>query len=608
MIAFVGLLLSGCESLLQDSEERINAAIPMASDIERSMSEAIEYAGPERRKVIEDELTKRLKVRALTCSNGYTPSWHTSDEEIRKELHDRSCFNEKDIELARWLGFLRVSMILAEQPIRPIADSHQKFYVADESIQWVYPASQAGVMLVTLNKGIQIFDLETGDTIFKEINETKMRGGEISANGRLFTIGNNEQLLIRRSDTGDIVVSLPGVGVRNFHWFGERGALYRREDNQQYVLIDLVTGKEAPFAGVLGSILRIVPDGDNKSFLISTTQGLSRVEVKWSGEAPSMKLLADVALSDRLSSGLWCLTSDEVTYIAGRDSLHIVATDSFEREDIPLAPFNIMRMSATPDPDKIIINGFIRDVSASDNQHYYYSIQDRSFALIDKDDLISVQYLYIPALNSLVAISRNRVVVFDDPPSAEPVDIKSFISDANMRVNQKKLEDFDRQQAYSATGSRPIVVWTEPASIPVKPMLDIPHDAKIEAIGVYQGGGEGARPREPRKTTNVDVRVRRSEKPVVLVLSSYEPVLWRVVAEPGARLDAVLVSGNHASQVIGAGSTRTIVLGTAYAYERSNPGYLKLDNEVFRMTGKRISLFQGSYEGAQFIVGGTDSR
>lgn len=102
----------------------------------------------------------------------------------------------------------------------------------------------------------------------------------------------------------------------------------------------------------------------------------------------------------------------------------------------------------------------------------------------------------------------------------------------------------------------------------------------------------------------VEVSIRRSSKPVVLVLSSYEPVLWRLKLESGAKLSAVLVSGYYDSQVVGAGSARIVKIGSNHAYKSGGAEYNALNLEVLRLTGKTIGIFQGRYEGASFSTGG----
>ncbi len=134
--------------------------------------------------------------------------------------------------------------------------------------------------------------------------------------------------------------------------------------------------------------------------------------------------------------------------------------------------------------------------------------------------------------------------------------------------------------------------------------MEFARDAQVEAVGVYEGtGGTHAFGKQSQAGT-VAVTIHSSSMPIVLVLSSYEPVRWRLSSEPGANIAAVLVSSYQASEVEGAGSARVIVIGNKYAYKNGTPEFNDLDRQVFGLTGKHISLFQGAYSGLSFSVGG----
>jgi len=129
-------------------------------------------------------------------------------------------------------------------------------------------------------------------------------------------------------------------------------------------------------------------------------------------------------------------------------------------------------------------------------------------------------------------------------------------------------------------------------------------NADIEAVGVYEGGGIGKARGASARTGTVQVSVARSPRPIVLSLSSYEPVRWVITLEPGAKLAAVLQSGYYPSEVFGAGDARIYNLGRLYAYKRGSPEFQALSSEVRQWTGKGIDTFQGTYTGSSFRVGG----
>ena len=93
-------------------------------------------------------------------------------------------------------------------------------------------------------------------------------------------------------------------------------------------------------------------------------------------------------------------------------------------------------------------------------------------------------------------------------------------------------------------------------------------------------------------------------RPIVLVLSSYEPISWRIAGARAANLRAILLSGYSPSTVSGEEGVQVVQIGKQYTYERGGSGFHELQREVIRRTGSGIETFQGKYSGSSFIVGG----
>jgi hypothetical protein len=169
-------------------------------------------------------------------------------------------------------------------------------------------------------------------------------------------------------------------------------------------------------------------------------------------------------------------------------------------------------------------------------------------------------------------------------------------------ANDRMLDNFDKQQSVHRQQAQ--LANAPGGGPPAKAQIpNLAPDAQIEAIGVYQSG-KRERNKEARSAGNVVVRVRRTTRPLVLVLSSYEPVLWVLMPEPGAKLSAVIVSGVHESKVFGHGNARVVVAGRHYAYKADGNEYAALNRDVKRLAGRSIDLFQGQYEATMFAVGG----
>lgn len=127
--------------------------------------------------------------------------------------------------------------------------------------------------------------------------------------------------------------------------------------------------------------------------------------------------------------------------------------------------------------------------------------------------------------------------------------------------------------------------------------------AQVEAVSVYEAVAMHA-PSTPQKQGPVRVVVRRTARPVVLVLSSHQTVEWQLEIAPGAELEAVLLSGYGESTVAGADKALVTSIGGFYAFKRGSAEFRHLEDEVLRCTGRNIENFQSVYAGHAFEVGG----
>jgi hypothetical protein len=125
----------------------------------------------------------------------------------------------------------------------------------------------------------------------------------------------------------------------------------------------------------------------------------------------------------------------------------------------------------------------------------------------------------------------------------------------------------------------------------------IPSNAQIEAIGVYEA--------KDKSPSGINVIIKKSDRPIVLILSSSELVRWNLIKEPGVNLAAVIATGTRLPQVTGVGDTKIVIMkaNKYYPYQQKDLSYKTLNEESIMWTGKQIDRFQGSYSGSIFIVG-----
>lgn len=626
-------LLAGCDfssAFLFTPEDKINAAFPVSETVRIGKAAVLDQASDEQRKEITAQLNTRLKMRALGCAKGYSPSWFASSEEIRKKLGSQSCFTEADNEIARWLGLCRAGLTLTKPALKPIPKNAPSFIVADGYILNARFATNAGIALIETAQSIEVVDFETTTPIFSE-TKGQTGVGSPSPNGRLFTTNEGDRLKIKDAESGAVVAEIPSVRANQFYWLDERTALYSTMGSNKSFLVDFLSGKEIPVPVLGGGVQRVVRvPGIENQYVVFSGRAATKIELVRGKAESEVRLLAEKPVS-----GIgWSIYSSDATadgarYVIANRQLMLVSLQSLEIENIPLEPFYVQSGCATPDPDKIIFTGLVQGESSKD---YLYSISNRTLMPIDRARLGSQRYLYIPSIRKQAVITDNKIVVVGEIPTLETIALSKFTSDALQVANLRKLEASDRQQAQQDAAADALTLYKErilaehaqnratapapAAPAPPKysrqigaagginsPIANLARDAQVEAVGVYQGGAEASRATGGRKMGNVEVRIRRSAKPLVLVLSSYEPVRWALISEPGARLSAVLVSGYYPSQVVGAGSARVIMAGNAYAYKLGSPEYNMLNQETIKWTGKSIGVFQGRYEGGTFSVG-----
>lgn len=132
----------------------------------------------------------------------------------------------------------------------------------------------------------------------------------------------------------------------------------------------------------------------------------------------------------------------------------------------------------------------------------------------------------------------------------------------------------------------------------------------VKAIGVYEGmyqkGVSHSRKHHPKG--QVRVNIGRFKKPLVLVLSSCEPVEWYVNNRFKTKINKILLSGPAKSQVSPNLQFNTTRIERSCAYKKSSKGFTRLSGAVQEETGQILKSFQGLYKGESFNVGSDNSN
>lgn len=139
-------------------------------------------------------------------------------------------------------------------------------------------------------------------------------------------------------------------------------------------------------------------------------------------------------------------------------------------------------------------------------------------------------------------------------------------------------------------------------------------DASIEAVSMYEPKKARHSFGSPRVASPVEIRVSKPGA-VWLVLNTYEPANWRIVADEGTQIEGVILTGYYASKIEGISSATPVMqidfenrkkrppvdpacaplydyLGTSF---RGGPGAMVLDRQISALTGRSINRIRGDY-------------
>lgn len=125
----------------------------------------------------------------------------------------------------------------------------------------------------------------------------------------------------------------------------------------------------------------------------------------------------------------------------------------------------------------------------------------------------------------------------------------------------------------------------------------------VHAIGIYEGtyppGVRHGRGAHPFGQARVSVEAKT---PVVLILSSYEPVNWVFDVRDGAQVKEVILNSYHQSEISGLGEG-TVVLREYFGSAYQGKHQRLVEQYSSRKFGVQPVSFQYGYKGGEFVIG-----
>ncbi|MGB3535252.1 MAG: hypothetical protein WBA13_17265 [Microcoleaceae cyanobacterium] len=137
-------------------------------------------------------------------------------------------------------------------------------------------------------------------------------------------------------------------------------------------------------------------------------------------------------------------------------------------------------------------------------------------------------------------------------------------------------------------------------------------DQELHLVSVYEANANHSHGNHP--TGLAEVKITRQDKPIILALSSYEPVKWQLQLAPGVQIEKIILNGYHDQQIAGVSGIPV----EEYSYQDTG-NYLgnfpyrwesvadsstspELVNQLNKLTGTPLTSFQGCYRGTQFKI------
>lgn len=639
----VSTLLAGCSQLsavFTTTDEKINAAFPISDATKTAYSTLVasfEDSSPERKSVAA-EYAKLLNVRALTCT-AKTPinRWDTVSR-IKAKVSDSGCFQKQDERLVEWIGLQRLSQALSRPPLVALSALPDKALLPSfsEFSGQLTVAAEANVMVIKGSQKFIAVQLPSGKPISSfPIPEQNYRPATVSANGRVLAVSvGSRNLRMIEVETGNLLWSTEEFSDL-IAWLPQvQAALLTQVGSGSPHLLDIRNGITDVFPSTEKRLTWALPvTASGEKYLVGEGQTVSQMDISRTDKgvleaAPVQQLrLSGSGIS---STSVFLMDNGtKLVYQSGLDLAWINLADQqqgvwqlsalggfgFTKLNEKAIVFDASAMGNVPAGTRVlnIEDGTIavaKNIAMRDG-HFspllpragYLKRSESSVTIGTAADLEAPQSLDTLVSEALLAKQLAKIAANQSNESIAPSNpyyealakqvragnVMSAVRDGLPRDVIESIRDGTRH----APGS---------PGRATKPMLtDVPSNAKVSVVGVYEGTNSSTARRMSHAPGNVRINVQPGSTPLVLVLTSYEPVLWQINTN-GRKISKILMSGYYDSTVLGADNTPVIKIGSGYAYKLDSAEYIQLKQGISQYIENPIQLFQGSYTGREFSV------
>lgn len=628
--SLVTLSISGCtfvEEAFLSPGEKVNRAFPPGAEVrvaEETLRELMSNDESAQGKFSAQYGALR-EIRGLTCSRSLELSRFDSVEAIRKLPVSRDCLTEQDAVLLRFLQTKQVALRLSQPALRPMSPLGAPTLVSPGiPIYSGISAPAAGVAVLGGTRGeLLSIEIPSGKHIAQlpTLTGSDFHDAQLSPNGRVLAlpVGYGRGTTFFDTETGAVLWQ--ASEIRNLlTWLPELSAALVSGSNGQLLIADFQSGELTASLPALKNQSWALPLHNNKT-AIGTGRTLSLITYKRSANGIEGETLKSLTI--KTGPGV---TSLRPTSMLNGRALFFVSNRDFMRLDLESGRETrwetgefIGNRYAKLSESTVLVDAYERPVRT---QPWVLNIEDDSLSPIETTEGSAGIIYELDGRAGFMRREHDGVWFGLHLQQGQPLALADFLSARNLERQMAKLEAMTQKslttispsvtrdaelaalQSIYSTPRAPTPQAPRPdLNTASPPFADVARGALIEGVGVYES--ENTLPKGPgNRPGSVDLAIRRTAKPQILVLSSYESVTWRLHPQNQSNIKLILLSSYYPSSVEGAGDTRIIVINGGYAYSRESEDYSQLRRAVMGQTGRDIQIFQGSYKGSHFSVGG----
>lgn len=598
-------LLAGCDLVSAIStpvEEKINRAFPLPQELQvahKALQEALQSNAPAQ-KAQAALYARRMNERAQTCTATVSIGRLDTISGIRQKVDNADCFARQDTVLADWIGLQHLALVLAKPPLVPLADLPARTALPDlgEPGGAVATATGANVMVVKSGQRFNVVELPGGKSINAfPVPDLSFKPTLLSANGRVLAVPlGSRNLRLFEVETGAVLWDTQAYAGLLAWLPQQQAALLTQSNTGLPYLLDLGSRRidAFPWAEKQLAWALPTPTADGK-YLLGNNATVALVEFKRQGSRLEAAPVKQWRLPENRSiqtGAIWLANEgkrfiyqteqdlgwlDLQTDSQGVWAVSALGAQGFTKLDDQQILFSSAgNASSPPTPWALDIRqetvGVVKDADGS----AFMSLLPRAGYLTRGGGGM--------ALGSAVTLE-------DAQPLAQV-----------LATAQRALRSgLPRTAVDAIRRGSPAANATPPASA-VKPLLpDVPAHARVSVVGVHDSAASTRVTGGSWRPGGVTVNVQPGTTPLVLVLSSQEPVKW-LVHTNGRKIEAVLIAGYQESDVYGTGDTKVLKIGSRAVYKMDSPDYEPLKRDIARYVPNPVQSFQGSYRGQTFSV------